>query len=273
MARGRKNLAAAEDRAGRASGLAPGNPLMVPWHLDLGPLESHQLALEHLGRELVLCFDPPLGTTDLSLTRIAIVQPGSHLELPPWHTPSRSLLLPWAKAPLDDLWLLLCTAARRSWLEVPYGLCRSLDEVFDAPQLGPPRAPPDAALDDAVIPWEALRFKLGPASGWQLSLLARQGRTGELEIVARRAEPGVPPPIALAASVGPRPLAIEQYEAWSAEPAPLHVARYRLPPAPLGARAHVRVIVKCGSSSFEVHLPTSLTDRSHRSAGRREVVR
>jgi hypothetical protein len=247
---------------------------MFPWHLDLGRIEQHALAIEQLGRERVLCFEPPIGGTSWPLTRIAVVQPGYQVELPPWRGPARSLILPWAKAPLDDLWLLLCAGARRSWFEVPYGVWRAPGEHRDSPQLGPPRSPPDAAApEDLVLPWQTIRFKLGPASGWQLALVARQSRTGELELEARRGEPGIPPAIALAASVGARPLAIEQPEAWGAEPAPLHVARYRFPPVPLGARSYVRLLVRSGAASFELQLPTSLTDRSHRSAHRREPAR
>jgi len=249
--------------------------LTFPWHLELGRIEQHQLALEQLGRDLVLCFDPPVGGTSLALTRIAVVQPGSQLELQPWCAPTRSLILPPVKAPLDDLWLLLCTADRRYWLEAPYGVCRSPSEHRDAPQLGPPRSPPDAEPEDVVLSWQTIRLKLGPASGWQLVMLVRQDRTGEIELDARRGEPGIPPALALTASAGTRPLAIEQHQAWGTAPASLHVARYRFAPAPVAARAFVRLLAKCGPATFDLQLPTSLTDRSHRSVHRRapEVTR
>jgi hypothetical protein len=248
---------------------------MIPWHLELGRtldrIARHHLALEHLGRDLVLCFDPPLGGTPLSPTRIALVQPGSQIELPPWPTPARSLLLPWPKAPLDDLWLLIDTPAGRCWFEVPYGVCRSPDDQRDAPQLGPPRSPPDAGPDDLVLPWQAIRWRLGLVTGWQLAVAARQARAGEIELVARRAEPGIPPAIELTASVGPRSIAIEPVEAWGAKPAQIHVARYRFSPRPLGTRAYVHLHARSGTATFELHIPTSLADRSHRSPGRREV--
>jgi hypothetical protein len=242
---------------------------MAPWHLGLGRIEPHDLAIEHLGRELLLCFDPPIGGTALAITRLAIVQPGGYHELQPWSLPARSLMLPWPRAPLDDLWLLLCTPDRRYWLEVPYGVCQGPGGQSDAPQLGPPRPPPEAGPEDAVLAWQAIRFKLGHVGGWQLSLLARQARAGELELVARRAEPGIPPVATLTADIGTRQLAMEQHQAWGQGAASLHVARYRFAPAPLGARAYVRLSVASGAATFERHLPTRLTDRSHRSAGRR----
>ncbi|HWO20743.1 MAG TPA: hypothetical protein VNO30_18380 [Kofleriaceae bacterium] len=250
---------------------------VIPWHLELGRdpgrMAQHQLALEHLGRELVLCFDPPLGATAWSPTRLALVQPGSQLELPPGHTPARSLSLPWPRASLDDLWLLVGTPAGRCWLEVPYGVCRSEDDQRAAPQLGPPRAPPDAGPDDRVLPWQAIRWRLGLVTGWQLAVVARQDRAGELELVARRADAGLPPPIQLTASVSSRPLALEPLEAWGAAPAQFHSARYRFPPRSLGARAYVHLIARSGTAAFDLHVPTSLADRSHRSPGRREVPR
>jgi hypothetical protein len=255
---------------------------VIPWHLELGRdpgrMAQHQLAIEHLGRELALCFDPPLGTTAWSPTRIALVQPssqGSQIELAPWHTPARSLLLPWPRAPLDDLWLLVATPAGRCWLEVPYGVCRSQDAHRDAPQLGPPRSPPDAGPDDRVLPWQAIRWRLGLVTGWQLAVVARQDRTGELELVARRADAGIPPAIQLTASAGPRPVVLEPLEVWGPGPAQFHSARYRFPPRLLGTRAYVHLSARCGPAAtvFELHIPTSLADRSHRSPGRREVTR
>lgn len=250
---------------------------MIPWHLELGRnldrIGQHQLALEHLGREIVLCFDPPLGTAAPSPTRIALVQPGSHVEVPAWHTPARSLILPWPRAPLDDLWLLIGTPAGRCWYEVPYGVCRSPDAHRDAPQLGPPRSPSDAGADDLVVSWQAIRWKLGSAMGWQLAAVARQSRAGELELVARRTEPGIPPLIELTASVGPRSLAIEPVEHWGPGAATVHIARYRFLPRLLSTRAYVHLRVRSGTAAFDLHIPTSLADRSHRSPGRREVPR
>jgi hypothetical protein len=245
---------------------------MISWHLDLGRVEQHRLAIEPLGRELVLGFEPPIGGTTLSLTRAAIVQPGYSLELPPWLAPARSLILPWAKAPLDDLWLLLYTSARRYWFEVPYGMCRSPGEHGDAPQLGPPRPPPNATSDDVVLPWQMIRFKLGRAGGWQLAVIARQKRAGELELAIHRPDPGIPPAILVTAGIDSRSLAIEQHDAWSAEPAAHHAVRYRFPASPLGTRGYVRLAVKCGAASFDLEFPTSLTDRSHRSVGLREAA-
>lgn len=247
---------------------------MTPWYLELGRVGPHQLAIEHLGRELLLCFDPPLGATGPASLRVALVQPGALVEVPARQLPARSLTLPWPRAPLDDLWLVVSSDAdaRRTWFEVPYGLCCSPGELRHAPQLGPPRAPP-AGLEDIVMPWQSLRFKLGTAGGWQLAIVARQGGAGELELAARRADPGVPPPLALAASIGPRSLAIEPHEVWGTEPAPVHHARYRFPLMPLGARSYARLLVRSGASTFDVTLPTSLVDRSHRHAGRREVAR
>ena len=254
--------------------------MTIPWQLELGRVDAHQLAIEHLGRELVLSFDAPLAAqvqgAPSAPMRLAIVQHGTQLELPPWPTAARSLLLPWPRAPLDDLWLLLCTARRRYWLEVPYGVCRPPGEPGEpgpAPQLGPPRPPPDVAPDDAVLPWQAIRWRLGHAGGWQLGALARPTRPGELELIARRAEPGIPPALALTATSGARAISIERHEPWSATPAPLHVARYRFPPAWLGARAYVQVTARngagsAGAAAFELQLPTSLTDRSHRRLGR-----
>lgn len=246
---------------------------MTSWHLDLGRVEQHRLAIEPLGRELVLGFEPPIGATSLSLTRAAIVQPGYFLELPPWLAPARSLILPWAKAPLDDLWLLLHTAVRRFWFEVPYGMCRAPGEHGDAPQLGPPRPPSNAMNDDAVIPWQALRFKLGRAGGWQLAVVARQKCAGELELAVDRPDPGVPPSILVTASIDSRPLAIEQHDAWRTEPASHHAVRYRFPVSSRGPRGYVRLDVKCGAASFDLEFPTSLTDRTHRSIGLREAAR
>ena len=249
----------------------------IPWHLELGRdpsrLERHQLSLEYLGRELALCFDPPLGATAWSPTRIALVQPGSQVELAPLHAAARSLILPWPRAPLDDLWLLVCMPAGRCWLEVPYGVCRSQDDHRDAPQLGPPRSPPDAGPDDRVLPWQAIRWRLGLVTGWQLAVIARQDRAGELELVARRADPGVPPAVQLTASAGTRPIALEPVEAWSGTPAQFHSARYRFSPRPLSTRAYIHLSVRSGTAAFELHIPTSLADRNHRSPGRREVSR
>jgi hypothetical protein len=273
MAHGRERFVAPERQAPRSPSLRPVPLLIAPWHLDLGRVGQHQLAIEQVGRESVLSFDPPLGGTDLSLIRVAIVQPGALLDLHPWRTPARSLNLPWPAAPLDDLWLLLCTTAHRYWLEVPYGVCRSPGEHRHAPQLGPPRSPPDAEPDDIVLPWQTIRFKLGQASGWQLVVLARYGCAGDLELVAHRSEPGIPPAITLSASAGPRALAIEPHESWGAEPASLHVARYRFLPPSVGARAQVRLFAKSGAATLELHLPTSLTDRAHRSTGWRQAVR
>lgn len=250
-------------------------PRVAPWRLELGRIDGHRLAIEHAGRELALCFEAPAGEALLSPSRIALVQPGAQVELPPPPSPSpaRSLRLPWMKAPLDDLWLLVCAAGRRCWLEVPYGVCRPPGEQREPPQLGPPRRPPGEALDDVVLPWEAVRFELGHANGWELAVHARRAHAGEIELVARRAEPGVPPPIALAASAGPRVLALQAQAPWSEEPASLHAVRYRFPPPPLlGMRAYVRLTAKCGPQALALDLPTSLTDPNPRSFEQRKAT-
>jgi hypothetical protein len=249
-------------------------PWVAPWRLELGRIDEHRLAIEHAGREVALCFEAPVGESSLSPSRIALVQPSTQIELPlPPPSPVRSLRLPWVKAPLDDLWLLVCAAGRRCWLEVPYGVCRPPGEQREPPQLGPPRHPPGEAPGDLVLPWEAIRFELGHAGGWELAVHARRAHAGEIELVAGRAEPGVPPPIALAASAGTRALSLEEQAPWSDEPASLHAARYRFPPPPLlGMRAYVRLTAKCGSQALALDLPTSLTDPSHRSFEQRKAT-
>lgn len=245
---------------------------MMSWHLELGRVDQRQLSIEHLGRELVLGMDPPVATAAPSPVQIAMVQPGVHLALQSPYPLARSLTLPWASAPLDDLWLLVSGSGSRSWLEVPYGLCRSPDQQDDAPQLGPPRPPSDAKPGEVVLTWKTIRFTLGRVSGWQLAVLAREGRPGEIELSARRTEPGAPPEIALTAVTGRRFLSVDPHEPWSAEPGQLHVARYRFAPPPLRARSYVQLLVASGGATFELDLPTSLTDPGHRSIGRRTAT-
>jgi hypothetical protein len=246
---------------------------MAPWHLALGALDELQLsiALEPDGR-LALHFASSNEWAELPYLRIAMVQPGRQIELHPLHAPARSLPLPRPMAPRDDLWLLVRTATRRYWFEVPYGVCGSPEERGAAPQEGPPRPPPGAMVDDAVIPWRALRFSLGRSDGCQLELICASVRPGELEVEARRHEPGPPPNLAVTTSSGSLQL-LEPWRASITEPERLYVARYAFAPVEAeAARAFLRVLVR-GSSSFELALPSSLTDAAHRSAARRRPPR
>ncbi len=267
--------------------------MTIPWQLELGRVDAHQLAIEHLGRELVPRSMPslaaPLGAQaagapsaqvharragadaarDRAARRPARAAAMAHrgaLAAPALAegAPRRSLAAPvHGPAPL---------LARGAVRRVP--AARRARRAHAPPRSSGPRARrPTSRLGDAVLPWQAIRWRLGHAGGWQLGALARPTCPGELELIARRAEPGIPPALALTATSGARAISIERHEPWSTTPAPLHVARYRFPPAWLGARAYVQVTARNGAGSagagtFELQLPTSLTDRSHRQLGR-----
>jgi hypothetical protein len=246
---------------------------MAPWHLALGALDELQLSIKREPDDrLALHFESLNEWAELPYLRIAMVQPGRHIELHPLHAPARSLPLPRSMAPLDDLWLLVRTATRRYWFEVPYGVCGSSEEQGGAAQSGPPRPPPGAMADDAVIPWRAIRFSLGRSDGCQLELSSASVRPGELELEARRHEPGPPPDFAVTASSGSLHL-LEPWHPSSTEPdhsGQLHVARYAFTPdaEARSARSYLLLSVRA-ASSFELALPSSLTDPAHRSAARR----
>lgn len=247
---------------------------MAPWHLALGALDELEPSLElEPDERLALHLAPSGEWTEQPPLRIAIVQPGRQIELHPLHAPARSLPLPRPMAPLDDLWLLARTTTRRYWFEVPYGVCGSSEEHGDVPQPGPPRPPPGAMLDDAVIPWRTIRFPLGRADGWQLALLCSSARPGELELEARRAEPGPPPELALTAP-GRELRTVEPWRASYAEAEWLHAARHAfLPPAgAAAARGYLSLHVR-GAVTIDLALPSSLTDPSHRSAARQRIAR
>ena len=248
--------------------------MLAPWHLSLGALDELQPSIELApGEQLALQFSSSSEWPELPSLRIAMVQPGRQIELHPLHAPAMSLPLPRPKAPLDDLWLLVRTATRRYWFEVPYGVCGSPDEPCEAPQVGPPRPPPGAMADDAVIPWRAIRFSLDRSADCQLDLVASSVRPGELDLEARRYDPGPPPSVEVTATTG----SLQRLDPWrvlATEPEQLHVARYAFAPEaePRSARAFVRLVVR-GASSLELALPSSLIDPLHRSAARRQPPR
>jgi hypothetical protein len=247
---------------------------MAPWHLALGVMDELEPSLElepddRLALHLASSSDWP----EQPQLRIAMVQPGRQIELHPLHAPARSLPLPRPMAPLDDLWLLVRTTTRRYWFEVPYGVCGSSEEHGDVPQSGPPRPPPGAMLDDAVIPWRTIRFSLGRPGGWQLEVACSSTRPGELELEARRPEPGAPPELELAVADCALTL-LEPWRTSSAEGEPLYVARYAFPPSG-GAtveRGYHSLVIR-GAASLELALPSSLTEVSHRTAARQRIVR
>jgi hypothetical protein len=244
------------------------------WHLALGALDELQLsvALEPDDR-LALHFESSSEWMEVPYLRIAMVQPGRQIELHPLHAPAQSLPLPRPKAPLDDLWLLVRTATRRYWFEVPYGVCGAPEEACGAPQVGPPRPPPGAMADDAVIPWRAIRFSLDRSNGCQVELVATSVRPGEIDLEARRHEPGPPPALEVTAPGASLQL-LDPWRVLATEPEQLHVARYAFAPAveARSARAYVPLVVR-GASSFELALPSSLTDPGHRSSARRQPPR
>ncbi len=246
---------------------------MVPWQLALGALDELQLSIEREpDRRLALHFASPDEWAELPHLRIAMVQPGRQIELHPLHAPVRALPLPRPMAPLDDLWLLVRTATRRYWFEVPYGACGSPDAPAGQPQEGPPRPPPGAMVDDAVLPWRALRFSLGRSDGCQLELVAASARPGELELEARRRGPEMPPDLAMTASRG----ALQLLDPWrpsSTEPEQLHVARYAFAPGEVRSPRSYLVLSIQGAAPFELALPSSLTDPAHGSAARRRPPR
>jgi len=245
---------------------------MAPWHLALGALDELQPSIE-LEPDERLALQLPVEWLELPYLRIAMVQPGRQIELHALHAPARSLPLPRPMAPLDDLWLLVRAATRRYWFEVPYGVCGSPADRDGAPQAGPPRPPPGAMLDDAVIPWRALRYALGSSDGCQLELIFTSVRPGQIELEARRDEPGPPPQIAMSVSTGSLQL-LEPWVTSSGETGQVHATRYAFAcDAEAGsARAYLQLLV-AGASSFELALPSSLTDPTHRSAARHRVPR
>lgn len=247
---------------------------MAPWHLALGALDELEPSIElELDERLALNLASPSEWPEQPPLRIALVQPGRQIELHPLHAPARSLPLPRPMAPLDDLWLLVRTTTRRYWFEVPYGVCGSSEEHDDVPQAGPPRPPPGAMLDDAVIPWRAIRFSLGRRDGWQLELVCASSRPGELELAARRFEPGPPPEVELTAP-GRALRLLGPWHASSDEEEQRHVARYALAPedAAVSVRAYIPLVVR-GAIDGELALPSSLTDPTHRSAARQRIAR
>ena len=253
---------------------------MAPWHLTLGALDELQPSIELDPEDrLALHFVSSSEWPELPHLRIAMVQPGRQIELHPLHDPARSLPLPRPMASLDDLWLLVRTATRRYWFEIPYGVCGSAEKHGEAPQAGPPRPPPGAMVDDAVIPWRAIRFSLGRADGCELALIATSARPGEIELEARGPEArgpeaGGPPDIAVTTSSGALHL-LQPWRAAGAEPGQLHAARYAFTPdaEAWSTRVYVRLIVGAGGSSSELSLPTSLADPMHRSAARHRISR
>jgi hypothetical protein len=281
--------------------------VLAPWHLSLGALDELQPSIVLApGERLALQFSSPSEWPELPSLRIAIVQPGRQIELHPLHAPARSLPLPSPLAPLDDLWLLVRTTTRRHWFEVPYGVCSSPEDPCGEPQVGPPRPPPGEMLDDAVIPWRTIRFSLGAADGCRLELVATSARPGELELEAHRDEPGPLPELAVTSTGGALRL-VEPWQPSGAETELVHVARYAFAPdaASRAGRAYVPLIVRVSSSEasstpsstpssassseassasssaplssgaplFELALPTSLVDSSHRSAARQRTPR
>jgi hypothetical protein len=250
---------------------------LAPWHLSLGALDELQPSIVLAPDErLALQFSSSSEWPELPSLRIAMVQPGRQIELHPLHAPARSLALPCPMAPLDDLWLLVRTTTRRHWFEVPYGVCTSPAEAYGEPQAGPPRPPPGEMLDDAVIPWRVIRFSLGAVSGYRIELVATSARPGELELEAHRDEPGPPPELALIAPGGPLQL-VEPWQPSAAETEPIHVARYAFAPdaASHAARTYLPLLVRgaLGAPGFELALPTSLVDPTHRSAARQRTLR
>jgi len=247
---------------------------MAPWHLALGVLDELEPSIELEPEDrLALHFVSASEWPEQPPLRIAMVQPGRQIELHPLHAPARSLPLPRPMAPLDDLWLLVRTTTRRYWFEVPYGVCGSSEEHDDVPQAGPPRPPPGAMLDDAVIPWRAIRFSLGRSDGWLLELVCASSRPGELELAARRFEPGPPPEVELMAP-GRALRLLEPWRASADEEEQRQVARYALAPeaAAVSARAYLPLTVH-GAIDRELALPSSLTDPTHRSAARQRIAR
>lgn len=246
---------------------------MAPWHLTLGALDELQLSIaREPDQRLALHFASPDEWAELPYLRIAMVQPGRQIELHPLHAPGRSLPLPRPMATLDDLWLLVRTATRRYWFEVPYGVCGAPDEPAGTAQEGPPRPPPGAMIDDAVLPWRAIRFSLGATDGCQLELVAASARPGELELEARRRGPGSPPDLAMTASRG----ALQLLDPWrpsSTEPEQLQVARYAFVPGEVRPPRSYLVLSVGGAASLELALPSSLTDPAHASAARRRPPR
>jgi hypothetical protein len=248
--------------------------VLTPWHLALGALDELQpsIAFEP-GERLALHLSSSNEWPELPSLRIAMVQPGRQIELYPLHAPARSLPLPNPMAPLDDLWLLVRTATRRYWFEVPYGVCGMSGDREGEPQGGPPRPPPGEMLDDIVVPWRAVRFELGRTVGSQLDVIASSARPGELELAMHRNEPGPPPELAVSASNG-EISCVEPWRASGAATEHLHVARYAFAPAlvPQAPRGYRQLQVIQGSASFELSLPTSLTDPAHRSAARHRLA-
>jgi hypothetical protein len=251
--------------------------VLASWHLSLGALDELQPSIVLAPDErLALQFSSSSEWPELPSLRIAMVQPGRQIELHPLHAPARSLALPSPMAPLDDLWLLVRTTTRRHWFEVPYGVCASPEEPRGEPQAGPPRPPPGEMLDDAVIPWRAIRFSLGAVDGCRVELVATSARPGELELQAHRARPGPPPGLAVTAPGGPLQL-VEPWRLSTVDGEHLHVARYAFAPdaASPAARAYLPLLVHGSSSAsgFELALPTSLVDPTHRSAARQRTLR
>ena len=246
---------------------------MSPWHLTLGALDELQLsiALEPDDR-LALRLDSSGGWPEPPYLRIAMVQPGRQIELHPLHG-AQSLPLPRPMASLDDLWLLVRTATRRHWFEIPYGVCGAPGAATGPAQAGPPRPPPGAMVDDAVIPWRAIRFALGRSADCQLDLVATSTRPGELDLEARRHEPGPPPELEVTSSGG-APRLLDPWRALTPGPDQLHVCRYMLAydTEARSARTYVELQIR-GASSFELVLPSSLTDPAHRSAAGRRPAR
>jgi hypothetical protein len=250
--------------------------VLAPWHLTLGALDELQpsIAFEP-GDRLALHLSSSNEWPELPSLRVAMVQPGRQIELYPLHAPARSLPLPNPMAPLDDLWLLVRTATRRYWFEVPYGVCGAPGdrEREGEPQVGPPRPPPGEMLDDIVVPWRAIRFELGRANGSQLEVIATSARPGEIELAVHRPDPGPPPELAISVSGGELSC-VEPWRASGATPEHLHFARYAFVPEPVpqAPRAYRRLQVSRGSASIELSLPTSLTDPVHRSAARHRIA-
>jgi hypothetical protein len=246
---------------------------MAPWHLTLGALDELQLSIEReADQRLALHFASPDEWAELPYLRIAMVQPGRQIELHPLHAPGRSLPLPRPMAPLDDLWLLVRTATRRYWFEVPYGVCCAPDAPAGTPQEGSPRPPPGAMVDDAVLPWRTIRFSLGSTDACQLELVAASARPGELELEARRRDPGPPPDLAVSASRDAR-WRLEPWRPSSTEPEQHQVARYVFALGAVRSSRSYLVLSVAGAARFELALPSSLTDPAHGSAARRRPPR
>ncbi|MGN6110219.1 MAG: hypothetical protein ACTHU0_34255 [Kofleriaceae bacterium] len=245
--------------------------LQRSWKLELGrPDElSIGIALARVEDHLELVFESEAAAAPPAL-QLAMVQPGRYVELPPWHAPLRTLTLPWAMSPFDDLWLLVRAGARRYCLEVPYGICRASNHHGDGPQLGPPRSPPNLAPGDVVRSWQTIRIDAGRIDGWQLDITAASGRPGELDLELRRPEPGYPPQLAIAAARGSRTVELRRPAEWRAVVANRHLARIAFAPPAIGSRALTHLVV-LGGERIELGLPTSLTDPDHKAAGPRPV--